>query len=389
MHNFMKNALPKNPEIIICGGKFGAALTETLAKANPAKQIVFGVRNPEKAESAQKNRSLAGFFSGEIAASGNPEAAAEKLRLPENVRVMSLQDLVKIRGQVGELFIPAFPAQMMREALENLKRKITLQKECEVLSVSKGIEEATLMMMHEVIREVMGNRNQVSVLLGGNLAFDLVCGEPMIADIAGEKKDSTGKIQSLFTDSPLDIYPFQNRRQLDIAGPVKNIHSIAVGMCSMRYGKSTCAALETRGKAELERVAYIMGFEDILQNDTQRAAVAAEINKHHQAGDDLGILNIGRGIASDYALFEATRNYWAGREFVKGISAGLSPQETIRNILQQKTVEGITSAIPMNNLIQKLGIEAPIIKVVAMVLAGELNLIEAAEILQQRDWRKP
>lgn len=272
----------------------------------------------------------------------------------------------------------------MREALRNLLPNLNLGSKCEILSVSKGIEEPTLMMMHEVIEQVFEIRNQVSVLLGGNLAFDLACEDPMIADLASQKQESTDKIRELFTASSLEIYLFQNRRRLDIAGPVKNVHSVAAGICSVLYGNSTSAAIKARGLAELERIAYVIGFE----NKTQQQQIAEEANRTHQDGSGLRVIPSNGGIVSDYMLFEATRNFKAGRELATALKNRTTLKNAVANISKGKTIEGLSSAIPMRNLVKRLGIRAPIVETMAKILEEKIDLAEAAKILQKRDWRK-
>jgi glycerol-3-phosphate dehydrogenase len=369
----MKKEMMKNPDTLVCGGRFGYALAKTAADANPDSKVVFAMRNPEVAAVARTERVIPKFFGDN-----------EKTTLPENIEVISLAEIHEIRGKIQDLFIPAFPAQAMREALSDLQPNLFLGRNCEILSASKGIEEATLMMMHEVIKEVLQTKKQVSVLLGGNLAADLAAESPMITELAGDK-EAIEKIKKLLNTKYLEIYLSQHRRRLDIAGPVKNIHSLAAGMCSVLYGDSTIAAIKSRGLAELERIAYVVGF----KREKQREVAAEDISKHHSNGNDLGIFAAGGGITNDYMLFEATRNFWAGKKFAEGVLNGKNPQEIIAEIMREKTVESLTSAIPMSKLVSNLRVKSPIIEVIAKILQGEINLEEAKEILTAREWRNP
>jgi glycerol-3-phosphate dehydrogenase len=358
------NTFPQNPEVVTIGGSFGWALTKVLAEKHTDWQFLFLMRDGAKVAEAKRTRMVDKFFGQKIRASENP-SLPEKVKLPTNVLFFSIADFqTHFRGKISKLFIPAISSNSLGMALAEIISAGVPEnafKDCETLSVSKGMENSSLRLSHEVIDDVLGVTSVVG--LGGNLAFDIIQANPVLMEIAGTPK-KTARIVRFFQGSNFNTFQTRNRRKLDLAGPMKNIHSLATGMGSEIYGNSSVAAIATLGLAEYEHAAFIVQF------DKKHRSLALKLKR---IPFNFRSVPIGGGAMSDYHLFRFTRNFSAGQQFVKLIRARNSAQKAVAIISNKKTIESFTSTLPTRDFLRQMSMPSPIIEVMAQILTGKIS----------------
>ena len=362
--NDILNQFPQNPHVVTIGGSFGWVLTKVLAQAHKDWQFLFLMRDPAKVAEARASRCVDKFLGEKIRQSETP-GLTEKIKLPDNVFFYSIADFETcFRGKVEKLFIPAISSNSLGKALAEIISNGVPKNAfhaCETLSVSKGMEVSNLRFSHEVIDDVLGVKSVVG--LGGNLAFDVAQGFPMLMEIAGET-NRTQQVADIFQDTNFTIFQTRNRRKLDLAGPMKNIHSLATGMGSEIFGNSSVATIATLGLTEYEHAAFIVQFREKYRPLARRL---------HRIPFNFRSVPIGGGAMTDYHLFRFTRNFNAGQQFVKSLREGKKAEEAIAAISREKTIESFTSAIPTRNFLRQMGMPSPIIEVMARILTGEIH----------------
>ena len=355
---------PQYPQIVIIGGNFGWVLAKTLAAKYKDWQILFLMRDETKVAEARASRIVDKFFGQKIRQSGNTDAAAW-IALPENVSFYSLSDFRQyFRGKIQTLFIPAISSNSLREALGEIVSAgvpLTAFDSCVTFSVSKGMEVLSQKFAHEVIDEVLHINSVVG--LGGNLAFDLGMGDPMLMELAGPS-NNTSRIAELFRGSSLKTLQSRNRRKLGLAGPMKNIHSLATGMASEIYGNSSVASIATLGLAEYEQAVFVVQFPQKLRR------LACQLQK---IPFNFRSVPIGGGVMSDYHLFRFTRNFEAGQNVVRHLRAGKDIRSAMSLISKEKTIESFASIIPTRDFLRQLGVHSPIIEIMSEILTGNLS----------------
>lgn len=360
----MNDSLNQNPDVVTIGGRFGWALTKALIDKHPDWNFLYVMRDPQKVGQASKTGRVDAFFTDKIQQAGRPDLM-EKICLSGNIRFISLTDFkAAFRGTINKLFIPAVPSSRMHSVLEEMLDSGIPKSafgSCEVLAVSKGMETKSLLFPHEIIDNILGVNSVVA--LGGNLAFDVVIGEPMLMELAGYKQNAR-RITHFFEGSNLIIYETLNRRKLSLAGPMKNIHSLATGMTSEIFGSSSVSTVATMGLCEYERAAFIIQFRQVFQ---PLARVIQKIPFHFRS------VPIAGGAMSDYHLFRFTRNFMAGQEFVKEIRKNHSAEQAIGNISRGNTIESFSSAAPTCEYLKKMGCVSPVIETTRLILEGELT----------------
>lgn len=175
------------------------------------------------------------------------------IKLPKKISLSS--DIFKVING-AELIILAIPSQFMRQVVKKLKG-LNLSKSI-FLSVTKGIENQTLLRMSQVIESELGNI-RLAVLSGPTIAHEVAKNIPSTAVIASRNKDIARRLQDIFMTERLRIYTNSDIVGVELGGSLKNIIAIACGISDgLGFGTNTKAALLSRGLAEITRLGIAM-----------------------------------------------------------------------------------------------------------------------------------
>lgn len=149
------------------------------------------------------------------------------------------------------------PSHGFRAVLEDAARFVPAG--VPVLSLSKGVEQGTLRRMTEVVSDVLPG-HPTGVLTGPNLAKEIAAGQPAAAVVAVADEGAAAELQRLLSTDTFRVYTNPDVVGCEVAGALKNVMAIAVGMADgMGFGDNTKAALITRGLAELTRLGVALG----------------------------------------------------------------------------------------------------------------------------------
>ncbi|MDR0951257.1 MAG: NAD(P)-binding domain-containing protein, partial [Candidatus Ancillula sp.] len=141
-------------------------------------------------------------------------------------------DIGKVLDNADCVFV-AIAAQHAREVLEKYKSEL-LERPRRYVSLMKGIEVSTGMLMSEMILDVLGvSDKDIFALAGPNIARDIKMGDVIGMTIAGSadtEKESLDKLVNLFvrnsqvrTEKSFDIVGIQ------LMSCLKNVYAIMTG----------------------------------------------------------------------------------------------------------------------------------------------------------------
>jgi len=242
-----------------------------------------------------------------------------------------------IISDYGEILVSAVPSQVVRTVLEKFPKGWKKP----VVSVSKGIENKTGMRMSQVISEAIHIATEEIVILSGpSHAEEVTAKFPTTVVAACSNIDHARKIQELFSNTYFRVYSGSDLIGVEIGGAVKNIISLAAGIChGLGYGDNTMAALVTRGLEEITRLGITLG--------AQRATFS-------------GLSGMGDLVVT--AFSPHSRNRQVGERIGKG--------ETLQDILagMEMVAEGVETTRSIHELTQKHNIEMPICEQIYKVL---------------------
>ena len=225
-----------------------------------------------------------------------------------------------------------------------------------IVSVAKGIEESTLKVLADVIKEEIPQAD-VAVLCGPSHAEEVGRGIPTTV-VAGAKTRKTAEyIQNVFMNKVFRVYTSPDMMGMELGGALKNVIALAAGIADgLGCGDNTKAALITRGIAEMSRLGVAMGGHIETFN---------------------GLTGIGDLIVT--CASRHSRNRKAGYL----IGQGKTMQEAMDEV--KMVVEGVYSAKAAKILAEKYHIDMPIVEEVNQVLFEGKSANEAMTDLMLRD----
>jgi len=282
-------------------------------------------------------------------------------RLHENpvyLEGLKLDPAIRATSNFSELadcdaWIVATPAQHMRPVLERMPCR-----EMPLVLCSKGIEESTGALLHEVARAVCPT-SPVAVLSGPTFAHEVAKGLPTAVTLAAEDMSLAETLRDRIAQPTFRIYVSDDVVGAEIGGAVKNVLAIACGVVEGKgLGQNARAALIGRGFAEMTRFGLAYG--------AKRETLA-------------GLSGLGDLVLTCSST--SSRNYSLG----VGIGQGRPASELLSN---RKTVaEGAFTAPVLARLAKEKGVDMPIVDAVDALIAGRVNVDQVLDALLSRPAR--
>lgn len=175
---------------------------------------------------------------------------------PENLRTSA--DLTGAVADAGSVLF-ACPSHALRSLAEQVRP--LLSDKPLLVSVAKGVEQDTRMLMSAVLEEVLADhRDRVAVLSGPSFAREVALGMPTVVTAAARDLAVAGALQTLFSGPTFRVYTATDLVGVETGGAVKNVIAVAAGVSDgLGFGHNTRAALITRGLTEISRLATALG----------------------------------------------------------------------------------------------------------------------------------
>ena len=231
------------------------------------------------------------------------QVAAEIMRTRENTgylpnvvlpEALTATSHLKEAVADADVVVMAVPSHGFRQVLTGARAD--LPQGVPIISLSKGIEQTTLMRMTEVTHDVLRAHEPgpVGVLTGPNLAREIAAGQPAATVIAMEDAARAADLQRLFMGPTLRVYTNPDVVGSEAAGAVKNVMAIAAGMADgLGFGHNTMATLITRALAEMTRLGVALGghpstFAGLAGVGDLVATSMSSQSRNHRVGHGLG-----------------------------------------------------------------------------------------------------
>lgn len=177
------------------------------------------------------------------------------LRLPDALRMTA--DVAELAA--ADLILWAVPTQHTRAMAAQLAPH--LAPGVGVVSLAKGLEQATLKRVTEVLAETLGAR-PYACLSGPAMAPEVVAGKPVALAAAGDP-EACRRLVERFHTNRTRVYTGTDLVGVELGGALKNVVAVAAGLCDgLQLGDNAKAALIARGLAEIRRLGRAMGAVD-------------------------------------------------------------------------------------------------------------------------------
>ncbi len=284
----------------------------------------------------------------------NPECLTE-FELSPRIRAVCGIDPGLMRSV--DAVVLAVPTQVLREVLSAWRDH--LDDTPLLICAAKGIEVQTLALPITIISTILGDAfGEKTVFLSGpSFAVEIMAGQPTCVSLASHDAERCLAAQALCHTPYFRCYTSDDPVGLEIAGALKNVIAIAAGgAAGLGYQENSRAAFLTRGLAEMTRIGLALGAKPITFN--------------------------GLGGVGDLFLTctsRKSRNFTVGHRLGRG--------EKLDDIVETvgSVAEGVATTRAAFELVEKLGVDAPIIKEVYAVLYEGKRVDDTIRDLLNRD----
>ena len=315
---------------VIGGGAWGTALAQ-VAAAEDEETLVWA-REPEVVASVNETHENAAFLAG----------------YPLNPAIRATGNLADLAACDALLVVT--PAQHMRSVLCGLGGWAK-----PLLLSAKGMEEATMKLMHDVAHEAQPGA-RIAVLSGPTFAHEVAIGLPAAVTLAIEDREVGEALRARLARPSFRPYLSDDVIGAEIGGAVKNVLAIACGVVEgRRLGQNARAALISRGFAEMTRFGLARGA---------RAETLA------------GLSGLGDLVLT--CSSESSRNFSLG----KGLGEGRSAAELLSD--RRTVAEGAHTAPVLKRAAEAEGVDMPIVAAVCALLEGEVSVDAVVDALLSR-----
>ncbi len=321
---------------VIGAGSWGTAFSGLVAKN--CDEVRLWCRRDELAQSINATRA-------------NPRYLAGYELAPNVTATSSLDEAV----DAAQLVVLAVPSTHLRDVCHNLAP--VLDEGAAVITLTKGVEPGSGLLMSEVAASELGNPGRMLALSGPNHAEEVCRSMYSAAVLAGENAALAERMRALVANPEFRVYVSDDVRGVETCGAVKNVIAIACGMAvGMGLGDNTLALIMTRGIAEVGRVVCATGGDPMTC---------------------MGLAGMGDLVAT--CTSEHSRNRRFGEAFAKGVT--LDEFESGSHMV----VEGAHACISVRELAAKHGVEVPITEAVWSLVHNGADPHAVARALADRE----
>lgn len=259
----------------------------------------------------------------------------------------------------ADVVLLACPSKHLRGVAEELKKHLPGAESLKcVVSLSKGLENGTLLRPCQVIAEVLPGM-AVATLSGPTNADEVARGLPSALVFATDADPALAKeIQEAISDKHVRVYHSRDVAGVEMGGVLKNIYAIGAGVCDgLGLGSNSKAAFVTRAIREM---------------------VAIGVAEGGKAESFMGLSGVGDLIATSHGGWSRNRTF--GERLAKDTVDAIADAEN-----GVTTVEGYRSTDNFRRLASRHGIQAPILEGLHAVLFGNVSPARGIETLMMRE----
>ncbi len=252
----------------------------------------------------------------------------------------------------------AVPSHAFREVLKRVKPLV--QPGVRLCWATKGFEQESGKLPHEVATEVLGPDVPKAVLSGPTFAKEVGQGLPTAMTVASTDETFAGDIAASISTEQFRAYTTTDVIGVEVGAAVKNVLAIGAGISDgLGFGANTRVALITRGLNEMTRLGLALGA---------------------RADTFMGLAGIG-----DLVL-TCTDDLSRNRRMGLALAAGKSIEAAQHEIGQ--VVEGVHAARSVWEVAQRLEVEMPITEQIYRVLYKNADPRNAVSALMGRELKR-
>jgi len=327
-------------KILIFGaGNFGSCLADHLGDS--LHEVFLWSRSENIVKHFNLHRRNPDFFKDHV--------------FPDSVQAIGPQFPSQKVIQSMNVLLFAIPTQGVRQILTSLQPTLNLEKLPLFIFVNKGIEIGTQALTLDIIADTCGPEvaKVATFISGPSFAKEIVKRQPTSVSVSSLSEEHALKASEVFHQPWFRCYTGDDPIGVELAGALKNVYAIAAGIADgLGFENNTRAMLITRGLAEMTRIGTAYGASPLTF---------------------LSLAGVGDLFLT--CSSPTSRNYTVGHRLGKG--------EKLQHIVDTlgSVAEGVTTSKGLKEILDDLGINAPIANAVYDVLHEDMNVEERARDL--------
>jgi len=331
----ISEATPLSKVAVVGDGGWGTALALTLARSGV--DVGLWGHDSDYATFMRQERTNPRYLPG--------------FEIPRDITISSeLADLL----DGAELLVSAVPTSFLRTVWGGHTR--LLPTTLPILTVSKGLEDATLLRPSQILGEVTGERRPVAVLSGPNIAREVAKALPSATVVASTDRSLALRIQATFRDPSFRVYVNEDMPGVELGGVLKNVIALAAGMADgLELGANAKAALVTRGVLEMARLGETFGgqrntffglsglgdlFTTCTSPNSRNRTFGERIGRGERVEDIAGSMHqVAEGVKSAKPVHELSQRHDLtlpiSTEVYRVVHEGRSPVDSVRALMER------------------------------------------------------
>jgi glycerol-3-phosphate dehydrogenase (NAD(P)+) len=254
----------------------------------------------------------------------------------------------------AEHVVVVVPSHALRETFERLKG--LREAPARIAWATKGFEQETGLLPHQVAGEIFGIDRPVAVLSGPTFAKEVGLGLPTAITVASADEAYAAALATSISSEVFRAYVSADILGVEVGGACKNALAIGAGISDgLGFGANTRVALITRGLSEMTRLGVALGAE----KDTF-----------------MGLAGMG-----DLVL-TCTDDQSRNRRMGLALAAGRTVAEAREEIGQ--VVEGVYAARSVREVALRHGVDMPLVEQIYRVIYAGADPKSAVAALMSR-----
>lgn len=226
-------------------------------------------------------------------------------------------------------------------------------KNTPICIASKGIDNTLLCTLSSLVKRTLHTKN-ICVISGPTFAIDLINNEPAALAIAGYNKKTINIVKNNLSNKTLKLRISSDIIGVELCGSIKNIIAIAAGILKgLGYSESTQAFLINESLHDMKNIIHALGG--------KKKTI-------------LSFAGIGDLLLTCSSI--KSRNYSFGY-----LVGNTKNKNKIEEYIKNNTVEGYYTLHSIYKMLEKKGIDIPLITLINNIVCNNQNPEDLAEFL--------
>jgi glycerol-3-phosphate dehydrogenase (NAD(P)+) len=326
----------RQPNVVVLGGgSWGTTIASICARRGPTLQWV---RSEDTAKDINENHRNSRYLGNDV-------------ELSDTLRATTL---FAEAAECADVVVMGVPSHGFRGVLTELASQ--LRPWVPVVSLVKGLEQGTNMRMSQIVDEVLPG-HPAGILAGPNIAREVAEGYAAAAVLAMPDQHLAANLAELFRTRRFRTYTTDDVAGVEMAGALKNVYAIAVGMgYSLGIGENTRAMVMSRAVREMSKLgeaagghrdtfAGLAGMGDLIVTCTSQRSRNRHVGEQLGAGKPIDEIiasmnQVAEGVKAASVIMEFAERYGLpmpiAREVDGVINHGATPEGAYRGLAAEK-----------------------------------------------------